>query len=313
MKILVTGGAGFIGSHVVDLLIENGHDVAIVDNLRTGNKENINKKARFYKVDITNKKLDSVFEKESPEIVYHLAAQANVRISVDEPLLDAEINVKGTINILQNCVKHNIKRIIYTSSGGAIYGEPAKNPAPETNPIRPLCPYGLTKYIGEEYVNLYNRLYNLDFRILRYGNVYGPRQDPKGEAGVISIFIGKMMAGEDPLIFGDGNQTRDYVYVGDVARANLIALDKDTENREFNIGFGKETSVNELFVMLKETMFDYLKKEFFARHVDPVPGEVRQIYLDISRTKKDLGWSPEIDLKEGMKRTVDFFMEKERK
>lgn len=312
MKILVTGGAGFIGSHIVDILIEKGHSVCVVDNLRTGKKENLNPKAKFYNVDITTKKLESVFRKEGPEAVYHVAAQASVRVSTDNPEEDAEINVKGTINVLQNCHKYNVKRLIYSSSGGAIYGNPEELPPRENHSIKPLCPYGLTKYIGEEYIYLYNRLYNLEYVIVRYGNVYGPRQDPKGEAGVISIFIGKMMEGKDPVIFGDGKQTRDYVYVRDVAEANLLALTTKNKNKAYNIGTGKETNVNQIFIALKEAMFDYLKKEFIARHSDPVPGEVRRIFLDIYAAKKGLGWQPKTELKEGIKKTVDYFINQER-
>ncbi|MCX8147366.1 MAG: SDR family oxidoreductase [Candidatus Woesearchaeota archaeon] len=308
-KVLITGGAGFIGSHIADLLIEKGYDVVIVDNLVTGNKENINKKAKFYKIDITKKGLRKVFEKERPDFVIHEAAQVNVRKSLSNPIFDAESNILGTINVLECCKDFKIKKTIYSSSGGACYGEPQYLPCDEKHPLNPICHYGVSKHSAEHYFYLYNFLYGIDYIILRYSNVYGPRQDPKGEAGVISIFLERIKNNKEPLIFGDGEQTRDYVYVEDVAYSNLIALEKDTKNakhRIFNIGTGKETSVNEIFRLIKEETGTKIN----ARHIEAVPGEVKRVCLDISLAKKELNWIPKTDLREGIRKTVGWFNRK---
>jgi UDP-glucose 4-epimerase len=297
MKVLVTGGAGFIGSHIVDELVKNGYGVVVVDNLVTGNKNNINPKVEFVEGDITNKNLDEKINFQEIDVVIHQAAQINVRKSVENPIYDGDINVLGTLNILENMRKYDVKKIIYASSGGAVYGEPKHLPVDENHPIAPLSPYGLSKYCGEEYIKLYNRLYGIEYCILRYSNVYGERQDPRGEAGVISIFIDRILNNESPVIFGDGNQTRDFVYVGDVARANLMAF--DWKNEIVNIGTGKETSVNELFKVIADEL-NYKDKPIYDK---PREGEVRRIYLDIKKAEK-LGWKPEIDLKEGIKRVV---------
>ncbi|MBA2840122.1 UDP-glucose 4-epimerase [Methanococcus maripaludis] len=290
MKILVTGGAGFIGSHIVDLLIENGHDVSILDNLSTGNEKNLNSKAKFIKGDILDKKLDLT----GFECVIHEAAQINVRTSVENPVFDANINVLGTINILEKMKEYNVKKIIFSSSGGAVYGEPEYLPVGEKHSVKPLSPYGLSKFCAEEYIKLYNRLYGIEYCILRYSNVYGERQDPLGEAGVISIFIDKMKNGESPVIYGDGNQTRDFVNVKDVAKANLMAL--NWKNDILNIGSGKEISVNELFsIISSETGF--AKDPIYEKERE---GEVYRIYIDYSKAKT-LGWVPEVELKNGIK------------
>ncbi|MBU0536065.1 MAG: NAD-dependent epimerase/dehydratase family protein, partial [Nanoarchaeota archaeon] len=247
MKVVVTGGAGFIGSHIVDILISKGYDVVVVDNLSTGKKDNINPKARFYEVDITNSPfLVKVFEKEKPDFVIHEAAQINVRKSVSEPVFDAITNIIGTIELLELCREHKVKKIVYAGSGGACYGEPEQIPCNELHPVNPICHYGVSKHAAEHYFFLYKYLYRIDYVILRYSNVYGPRQDPKGEAGVISIFLDKIKNQEKPNIFGDGEQTRDYVYVSDVARENLLALESQSQTSIFNIGTGRETSVNQL-------------------------------------------------------------------
>ncbi|AEF97183.1 SDR family oxidoreductase [Methanotorris igneus] len=299
MKILVTGGAGFIGSHIVDELIKNGHEVVILDNLVTGNKNNINPKAEFVEGDITNKNLDEKIDFQDIDVVIHQAAQINVRKSVEDPIYDGDVNVLGTLNILENMRRYDVKKIIYASSGGAVYGEPEYLPVDENHPIAPLSPYGLSKYCGEEYIKLYNRLYGIEYCILRYSNVYGERQDPRGEAGVISIFIDRILNNKNPIIFGDGNQTRDFVYVKDVARANLMAL--DWKNEIVNIGTGKETSVNELFKIIADEL-NYEDKPIYDK---PREGEVRRIYLDIKKAEM-LGWKPEVDLKEGIKRVVNW-------
>ncbi len=224
MKVLVTGGAGFIGSHIVDKLIEEGYEVIVVDDLSSGKEKNINKKAKFYRLNIQDSGLESVFQKEEPDYVNHHAAQIDVRRSVSYPILDAKINVLGTINLLQNCLKYKTRKVIFASSGGAIYGEQQVFPAPENHPLRPISPYGITKLVAEHYLYYYKTIYELDYMSLRYANVYGPRQDPFGEAGVIAIFIKKMLNEEQAIINGDGEQTRDFVYVEDVARANLLAM-----------------------------------------------------------------------------------------
>ncbi len=302
-KILVTGGAGFIGSHIVDLLIKNNYDVVVVDNLSTGRNENINKKAKFYKVDITDaKKLRNVFQKEKPKYVIHEAAQINVRESVKNPQLDAKINIMGGVNVLECCKDFKVRKIVYSSSGGAVYGNPNKLPCTEETPTKPLSQYGVSKLVFENYVVMYSKLYGLDYTILRYSNVYGPRQDPKGEAGVISIFISSLLSKKQPKIFGDGNQTRDFVYVEDVANANLLVLKKNTKTKIFNIGVGKETSVNELYNKIAKALNSNIK----AKHTEAVKGEVKKIYLNIGKVKKELGWNPQTNIDAGLKKTIDW-------
>ncbi|WP_423793014.1 SDR family oxidoreductase [Methanocaldococcus indicus] len=297
--ILVTGGAGFIGSHIVDLLVEEGYDVVIIDNLKTGNKNNINPKAEFVNVDIRDKNLDKKINFKDIDTIIHQAAQINVRNSVENPIYDGDVNILGTLNLLENMRKYDIDKIIYSSSV-AIYGDIKYLPVDENHPINPLSPYGLSKYVGEEYIKLYNRLYGIEYAILRYSNVYGKRQDPKGEAGVISIFIEKMLKNESPTIFGDGNQTRDFVYVKDVARANLLAL--DWKNETVNIGTGKETSINELFKIIANEL-NFKKSPIYDK---PREGEVYRIYLNIEKAKK-LNWEPETTLNEGIKKVIDWF------
>ncbi|ENN96339.1 NAD-dependent epimerase/dehydratase [Methanocaldococcus villosus KIN24-T80] len=292
--ILITGGAGFIGSHVVDLFVNNGYDVIILDNLKTGNLNNVNEKAKFIKGDIRDK-----INLRDIEVVIHQAAQINVRYSVEDPKYDADVNILGTINLLEAIRKYEIEKIIYASSGGAVYGEPKYLPVDENHPISPISPYGLSKYVGEEYIKLYNRLYGIEFVILRYGNVYGERQDPKGEAGVISIFIDKMLRGERPVIFGNGKQTRDFVYVKDVAKANLLAM--KWKNEIVNIGSGKETSVNELYKIISEEL-KFKEKPIYDK---PREGEVYRIYLNIDKAKS-LGWEPETGLKEGIRKVINW-------
>ncbi len=299
MKIFVTGGAGFIGSHVVDRYIGEGHTVVVMDNLSTGLRQNVHQKAIFYEGDITSPQLLEIFQKEKPDIVNHHAAQMNVRHSLEDPLYDARANILGTINVLSCCVKMHVKRFLFISSGGAIYG-PAPIPTPETHTPYPLSPYGLSKYVGEQYIQLYSRLFGLSYVILRYANVYGFRQNPKSEAGVIAIFIDKMKRGEEPLIFGDGNQTRDYVYVKDIARANVLALTKG-ENQIINLGTGKETSVNTLFSLLKKEIC-FQKKALYG---EEIIGEIRAGALNITRAQNILDWQPTYSLESGLHKTVE--------
>lgn len=301
MKILVTGGAGFIGSHVVDAYIKEGHTVIIVDNLVTGNKKNIHSEARFYPCDIADfSRLLEIFEKEKPDIVNHHAAQMNVRRSLENPLFDAQVNIIGLLHVLSCSVKTSVKKFVFISSGGAIYGNASEIPTPETAPALPLSPYGLSKYTGEQYVQLYASLYTLPFTILRYANVYGPRQNPEGEAGVVALFTDKILRGEQPTIFGDGEQTRDYISVADVVTANILALEKGV-NGIFNIGTGKQTSVNTLFLLLqKEAGFS--KKSLYGAEIS---GEVRHGALAIFHAKKQLGWEPKISLSHGLSITLE--------
>jgi len=302
-KVIVTGGLGFIGSNIVDLLVEKGYEVIIVDNLSTGSKKNMNRSAKLYCKDICNEDLRNIFKKEKPEYVVHEAAQINVRKSVDDPLFDAGVNVLGSINLLECCRETRVKKVVYASSGGAIYGEPAYLPADEKHAIRPLCPYGASKYSVENYLYIYKKNHGIDYVSLRYANVYGPRQDPQGEAGVISIFMNKLLGKISPIIYGDGEQTRDFVYVRDVASANIKALETDTKSTEYNIGTGVETSVNKLFEKIREAT----GATESAFHGKAVVGEVRRICLNIKLAEKELGWKPETTLDAGIKETVDWF------
>ncbi|HUF37599.1 MAG TPA: SDR family oxidoreductase [Anaerolineales bacterium] len=305
-KVLVTGGAGFIGSHVVDLLIEAGHDVAVVDDFSTGRRRNLNPAARLYEVDIRSPQLRDVFAAERPEIVDHHAAQVDVRLSVRDPMLDADINILGSLNVLEQAREFEVQKIVYSSTGGAVYGDPDYLPCDENHPIRPLSQYGASKYIVEQYLRLYRELYGFEYVVLRYPNVYGPRQDPHGEAGVVAIFTGKMLQGLQTVINGDGQQTRDFVYVKDCARANLLALES-VETGVFNLASGKGTTINDLAALLQEVT---------GCPLDPIHGpakigETRRIYLDARRARKTLGWTPEVPLPDGLEQTVAYFREVE--
>ncbi len=306
MKVLVTGGAGFIGSHIVEMLIDEGYEIVIVDNLSSGYERNIHEKATFYNLDIQDNELESVIVKEKPDYVCHQAAQKDVRLSVSDPILDAKINILGTINILQNSIKHGIKKVVFASTGGAIYGEQDAFPAPETHPLKPICPYGITKLAVENYLYYYKTLYDLDYAALRYSNVYGPRQDPHGEAGVVAIFAEKMLSNEHPVINGTGEQTRDFVYVKDVAKANLLALQDRSSETVFNIGVGIETSVNELFNHLK----DILNPSVEEKHAPAKEGEQQRSVIECIRAKEVLGWTPQISIREGLQQTCEYFSKK---
>lgn len=303
MKILVTGGAGFIGSNVADAYIEAGHEVAVLDNFTTGKKENLNPKAKLFEVDLRDKQLEQIIADFAPQVINHHAAQIDVRKSVSDPIYNAEVNEIGTLNLLNAAVKSKVGKIIFSSTGGAIYGEVAKKSgADENHPQEPISPYAITKRSVEMYLYAFKVLHGLKYTILRYGNVYGPRQDPLGEAGVIAIFIGKMLKGETPTIFGDGKQLRDYVYVGDVAAANLIALEQG-EGQTYNIGTGKGVSVNELFAHLKEIMK-------FPGEVVYAParaGELFRSVLNAKKIKKELGWKPKVSIKKGLKLTLKWY------
>ena len=303
MKILVTGGAGFIGSHVVDTYVADGHQVIVVDDLSTGRRTNLNPAATFYQVDIRSPQLEEVFEVERPEAINHHAAQMDVRRSVAEPIFDADVNVLGSINLLELARRFEVKRIIYISTGGAVYGEPVYLPCDEAHPINPICPYGASKHTVEHYLFMYQEMYGLEYVVLRYPNVYGPRQDPHGEAGVVAIFTGQMLSGEQVVINGDGDQERDFVYVGDCARANLLALRTENANTIYNLGLGQGISVNEVFSTLKP-ITDY---PLDAMHGPAKLGETRRIFLDATRASESLGWRARIDLKAGLQKTVEYF------
>jgi UDP-glucose 4-epimerase len=307
-KILVTGGAGFIGSHVVDLFVAQGYEVVIVDDLSTGRASNLNAAAKFYQVDIRSPQLREVFEAEKPDYVSHHAAQMDVRRSVAQPLFDADINILGSINVIETAKDFDVKRFIYISTGGAVYGEPESLPCDESHPINPICQYGASKHTVEHYLYMYHVNYGLKYTVLRYPNVFGPRQDPHGEAGVVAIFTGKMLAGEAVMINGDGNQTRDFVYVGDCAKANHLALTVDHQPGIYNLGWGRPTSINEICSVLVNITGYTLPVEYGAAKV----GETRHIYLDASKIKKDLGWEPTITLEQGLEKTVDYFKFSER-
>jgi UDP-glucose 4-epimerase len=305
MKILVTGGAGFIGSHLVDRLIQEGHEVTVVDNLSTGKRRNLNREARFYKLDIQSWRLERVFRNERPALVMHLAAQMDVRRSVEDPVFDAKVNILGTLNVLEQSVKHGVRKVIFSSSGGAIYGEQNLFPAPETHPTQPLSPYGISKLSGEHYLAYYQRISGIRYVSLRYANVYGPRQDPEGEAGVVAIFIQKMLNGEQPIINGNGRQTRDFVYVDDVVEANLSAMAQEVQGT-YNVGTGVETSINDLFRILA----DLTKASCKEVHGPAKKGEQARSVIDSNRIRQELGWEPRVELPEGLRRTVDYFRQK---
>ncbi|UCF62868.1 MAG: NAD-dependent epimerase/dehydratase family protein [bacterium] len=305
MKILITGGAGFIGSNVADRYIELGHEVVVIDNLITGKKENIPAQAKFIEMDIRDSQIGDVFKNERPDIVNHHAAQMDVRKSVSDPIYDANVNVVGGLNLLQNCVKYQVKKFIFASTGGAIYGEQDYFPADEKHPLRPLSPYGITKLTTEKYLYFYNQTYGLNYTVLRYANVYGPRQNPHGEAGVVAIFSEKVLTDQQPVINGDGLQTRDYVFVGDVVKANEMVLIRG-ENSIYNIGTGIETNVNELFQMIVKKS----GKSIPEKHGEAKPGEQLRSVLDYSLIKNKLSWEPAVDLAEGITQTVGFFKSK---
>lgn len=303
MKVLMTGGAGFIASHVVDLYLENGYEVVVVDDLSTGKIENLNPKAKFYPVDIRSSEIAEIFERERPDFVNHHAAQMNVRVSIVRPLFDADVNILGSLNLIENAKKHKIKRFVYISTGGAVYGEPKYLPCDEAHPIEPICQYGASKHTVEHYLNMYYINYGLKYTVLRYPNVYGPRQDPKGEAGVVAIFTNQMMADEQITINGDGEQTRDFVHVRDCAQANLLALGMGERVGIYNLGSSLGNSVNQIFGYLKQAT-GYRREPL---HGPAIVGETRYIYLDARKAQAELGWQPTFDLESGLGQTVAYY------
>jgi UDP-glucose 4-epimerase len=300
IRAIVTGGAGFIGSHVADGLVARGDRVAVVDDLSTGRRERVPAEAEFHELDIRSgaalRALTADFE---PDAIFHLAAQADVRVSVDDPGRDADVNVRGTAEVLE-AARAAGARVVFSSTGGAIYGDVETIPSPESTPCAAMSPYGVAKLCGEHYLELYNRLYGTRHVVLRYGNVYGPRQDPHGEAGVVAIFFGKLVEGGTPLVFGDGSQTRDYVYVGDVVAANLAALGYAGPEAVFNIGTGVETSVTDLLAECQRAAGTAVAPE----HRPSRLGELARSALDPSLAGRELGWRPGTSLADGLAATL---------
>ncbi|MCX8103401.1 MAG: NAD-dependent epimerase/dehydratase family protein [Candidatus Bipolaricaulota bacterium] len=318
MKILVTGGAGFIGSHVVDAYIAHGHDVAVIDNLSTGHREFLNSRVRFYQIDIADRDaVRAVFARERFDLVNHHAAQVDVRVSVADPLRDARTNITGLLTLLEACREFSVKKFIFISSGGVIYGEPEELPVPEDAPKRPISPYGVAKLASEFYLLSAKHTWGLNYLALRYANVYGPRQTPKSEANVISTFSRQLLRNESVTIFGDGKQTRDFVFVSDVVAANLLATERLEEINQapldsiddlaFNVGTGQETSVNELLRKFSHA----LSRECYARYAPPRPGELRRNALDISKARRVLQFTPKISLDNGLRETLEWVRSRE--
>jgi len=303
MKILITGGAGFIASHLADRLVEAGNSVVIVDNLSTGNPKNINQKAKFYETDIVDKaSLENIFSVERPDIVFHFAAQINVRKSVEDPADDAKVNILGGLNVFEFCKKFNVKKIIFSSTGGAMYGEAEIIPTPETYLANPISPYGIAKLTTEKYLNFYRQVFGIEFVALRFANVYGPRQNSKGEAGVVSIFCDKIFSKEQPVIIGNGFQTRDFVFVEDVVQACIMAMNGN-QTGIFNVSSGKETDINTIFNLINSQTGNNFKEV----HGPEIKGEQKRSCLDYSKIKAVFGWEPKCSLDDGIKKTINWF------
>ena len=302
MKVLVTGGAGFIGSHVAERLLSDGHEVVILDDLSTGHVEHLHPDARFYQMDVQSPWLDELFKIERPEAVLHQAAQASVRRSVADPVFDASVNVLGAVTLLQASVRHGVRRFLFASTGGALYGDADVIPTPEDYPTLPVSPYGASKLGAEVYLRTFHAVHGLSYAALRYANVYGPRQDPHGEAGVVAIFARRLLSGEPARINGDGKQTRDFVYVGDIAEANARALISEAVG-SFNVGTGVETDISTIFQLLKRLSGNNQAEV----HGPPMPGEQRRSVVDARKIEKVMGWRPQTSLEAGLDATVRYF------
>lgn len=303
MKVLITGGAGFIGSHIVDLLIRNKHDVVIVDNMSHGKFENINSNAMLYKVDIRNEEVYKVFQKEKPDVVIHNAAQINVSNSIENPVEDASINILGTINVLEASRKCEVKKIIYPDSA-AIFGEPEYLPIDENHPLNMISNYGVSKHTVEHYLEVYKKLYNIDYIVLRYSNVYGPRQDSSGEGGVVAIFCEKLINGKPIYIYGDGKQVRDFVYVKDVAMANLACLDVNKSGM-YNVCSNTKTSINELLFKIR----NIVDKNVIPVYIEARKGDIKRSYMSYDKINNDLGWKPKYSLDKGLMESIRYYVE----
>lgn len=301
MKVLVTGGCGFIGSHIVDLLIDQGHEVTVVDNLCTGNLNNLNSKAEFYEIDITSGKLRQVFEACKPDVVYHEAAQIDIQKSIKDTVFDTTVNIVGTVNVLECCKAFGVRKIIYASSA-AVYGNPRYLGVDENHPVDPISFYGISKHTPEHYIKTFSDLYGLRYTILRYANVYGIRQDPKGEGGVVSIFLDRMLKGEIPTIFGEGEQTRDFIYVKDIASANVAVLDKG-DGEIMNVGTNLPVTVNELFRQMKEVLNASLKPNYGPER----KGDILHSHLSNEKILRVVGWKPQYTLERGLQETADYY------
>jgi UDP-glucose 4-epimerase len=303
-KALVTGGAGFIGSHMVDRLLELEYKVVVMDNLSTGKIKNLDSAAVFHHTDITQPAMAEIIQREQPDLVFHMAAQTSVTESTKDPIGDANANVLGTLRLLEACRRVGVDKIIYSCTGGALYGDPETIPCLDDATLAPISPYGMSKWVAEQYLDFYHRLYRLNFTSLRYGNVFGPRQDPHGEAGVVAIFSRAMLEGTQPQIYGDGAQERDFISVADIVDANLAAIGRG-DGKHMNIATGKATSVNRIFELL-QGITGY---KWDPLHAPQRAGEVYRISLDWSRASQELGWSPKVSLEEGLQKTVDYFKE----
>ncbi len=303
MKVLVTGGAGFIGSHIVDTLLKSGSETIVVDNLATGFRKNVNPNATFYQVNILDKELSHIFRTERPDIVIHEAAQTDVSRSIRDPVYDARTNILGSINVLDNCIKFGVSRVIYASSC-AIYGTPQYFPINEEHPLNSISPYGVSKQTVEKYLHAYHETFGLDYCALRYSNVYGPRQNPGGEAGVVAIFTHQMLAGQQPKIYGKGDKTRSYVFVDDIVKANMLAFNSK-QSGVFNIGTTEETTDQQIFDLISRAC----SYNNGPGYVDERPGEIRRMCLDSGKALKYLGWAPVTRLEEGIVKTVKAYAE----
>lgn len=301
MKAMVTGGAGFIGSHIVDLLLENNYEVCIIDNLSHGKIQNVNPKAKFYKYDILNKDIFNIFQIEKPDIVVHEAAQISTADSIIDPIKDAKINIIGTLNVLEAAKSVKVSKIVYSSSA-AVFGEPKYLPVDEEHPLNMVSNYGASKHVVEHYLEIYRNLYNINYVVLRYSNVYGPRQDSLAEGGVISIFCDKVLKDESPYIYGDGEQTRDFIYVKDVAKANLLAIESDSEGI-FNVSSNNSVSINELF----KTIASILNKSLKPIYTEKRDGDLINSYMSYEKIFKQIGWEPQYGIIEGLKETIESY------
>jgi UDP-glucose 4-epimerase len=301
---LVTGGAGFIGSHMVKRLLELDYKVVVMDDLSTGKIKNLHTGAVFHHTDITQPAMAEIIQREEPDFVFHMAAQTSVPRSTKDPIGDTNANVVGTLRVLEACRRVGVEKIIFSCTGGALYGDPENIPCPDDAPIAPNSPYGMSKWVAEQYLDFYYRQYRLHYTSLRYGNVYGPRQDPFGEAGVVAIFCQSMLEGKQPQIFGDGTQERDFISVSDVVDANIAAIDQG-DGKAMNIATGQATSINKIFELIR----GITGYKWDALHAPQRTGEVYRISLDWTRAAEELDWSPKISLEDGLRMTVDHFRE----